>query len=186
MCILCNGNDQNYASIDGKTITCSKLMKFENNSIGSVKFIDCPNLVSVKNIAVNYDMKLISCPKLEYVEVDAESIFIESCPELRIVRVYEMRIMYIEIHKCPLLSEFPTNGTIAVVDISNIWVSCLFNTYEDGFCSNKDHKHLRGCFPHYNKIVRIQRSIRKRNVIKTLNTPIIKVLWPIILGYLFG
>ena len=120
MCILCNENAQNYASIDGKTITCSKLMKFENNSIGSVEFINCPNLVSVENIAVDDEIRFTSCPKLEYVRVDAQGIFIESCPELRIVRVYEMRIMYIEIHKCPLLSEFPTNGTIAVVDISNI------------------------------------------------------------------
>lgn len=169
-------------------ITCQRLEKIDIKYADDLRLDNCPNLEYVNVKFLNDDLRVNHCPNLASVNTNSIGLYISDCEKLKTVKSTGKRIMYVEIKKCPLVEEFPLSGTIAIVDVSNIWISCLVNTYENGFCSSIEHEHSKDCIPEYDTIVRIQRALRIRAFFKSQiekSIPICRELWPIILKYAF-
>ena len=186
MCLFCT-NHTTGATHGAKKITCQTLVKIDAKFADDLIFCNCPNLKYINIKFLNDDLRIVSCQNIESVEVNSMGIYIKDCKKLKTVKSTGKRIMYVDIKRCPLIEEFPLSGTIAIVNISNIWISCLVNTYESGFCSSNEHKHSNACVPEYATIARIQKAVRRRALIKSIkkSIPIIQELWPIILKYSF-
>lgn len=127
---LCNLNDFTELIIEN----CNSLRSIENiKNVRSLKIVNCPNLIKVKNISSN-GLSISRCNKLfKVAHITSNNLIIEYCFDLTILPV--LRVCNMNITRCPSIVKIHLFEDLSTITIDNCEdLSCLEFNCNEAFC----------------------------------------------------